>query len=73
MHYGFAIQDNTHDSVDVEATVHAACSCFKMDCTLTRKLSLDLWLFACVACGCCLGNSAAGKELAAFSSLEELR
>ena len=58
--------------MDVEATVHADCSCFKMDCTLTRKLSLDLWLFARAACGCSLGNSDVGKELAAISAVQRL-
>ena len=72
LHYGFAIQENTHDSFDVEVTVRSDSSCFKLDCTLTRKLSLDLWMFARAAYGCSVHNADVGKELSAISAVQRL-
>jgi alpha-tubulin suppressor-like RCC1 family protein len=72
LHYGFAIQENTYDTVDFEATVHHGSSCIKLQCSLTRKLSLDLWIFLRAACQCSLRDFEVSKELGAISAVLRL-
>jgi hypothetical protein len=72
LHYGFAIQENAYDSVDVEATARAGSRCFKLLCSLTRKLSLELWMFVRAACGCSFGHPENGQELAVISAVQRL-
>lgn len=73
LHYGFAIQENTYDSVDVDATVYTGSGCFKQQCCLTRKLSLELWILARAACGgYCPQNPEALTELVAIAAVQRL-
>ena len=73
LHYGFAIQENTYDSVDVDATVYTGSGCFKLQCSLTRKLSLELWILARAACGGCFPqNPEARTELVAVAAVQRL-
>ncbi len=58
--------------MDVDATVRTGSSCFKLQCSLTRKFSLELWIFARAACGCFPRNPDACKELEAIAAVQRL-